>query len=323
MRIFQAYFAAVKPKSNFQTKSDMKKSSLTIITLLAAILIPALCSGKITRRKISIFRPTVPESTVISQKPGTLEFVYDYSFSVNPSAETDGERESDRMLLQIAPDGLSKFTSLTNITVDSIIMNTSLEQRVEAITNGQLKKGESMNVFKNYPEQGKMTNTEIVCEDWFRYEEEMPEFDWELTDSVRNILGYECKGARCSFRGRDWEVFYAEDIPVTEGPWKLCGLPGLIMQAKADGNEYSFVCIGIKNNSQRPISLYDVPYNKTSRLGFYDAKHRYDINPYSYFEASGGGKVTVTDENGNPMPGAYDPVELPFDYIEKDWRERK
>lgn len=297
----------------------MKKS--VIITLLTAILLPSVCGAKVTRQKLGIFRPQVPASTVLSQKPGTLEFVYDYSFSVDSAGIIDGEREADKMLLQIAPDGLSKFTSLTSITTDSVIMNTTPEQRAEAIMDGKLKKGESMNVFKNYPSPGRMTNTEIVCEDWFRYEEEIPDFGWELTDSVKTILGYECKGARCTFRGRDWTVYYAEDIPVMEGPWKLCGLPGLIMEALAAGDEYSFVCIGIRNNSPRPITLYDVPYNNASRLKFYDAKHRYDINPYAYFEATGGGKVTVVDENGNPV--AHQAVELPYDYIEKDWRNRK
>lgn len=299
----------------------MKKSVSAIITLLTAILLPSVCGAKVTRQKLGIFRPQVPASTVLSQKPGTLEFVYDYSFSVDSAGIIDGEREADKMLLQIAPDGLSKFTSLTSITTDSVIMNTTPEQRAEAIMNGKLKKGESMNVFKNYPSPGRMTNTEIVCEDWFRYEEEIPDFGWELTDSVKTILGYECKGARCTFRGRDWTVYYAEDIPVMEGPWKLCGLPGLIMEAQADGDEYRFVCIGIRNNSTRPITLYDVPYNNASRLKFYDAKHRYDINPYAYFEATGGGKVTVVDENGNPV--AHQAIELPYDYIEKDWRNRK
>lgn len=297
----------------------MKKS--VIITLLTAILLPLVCGAKVTRQKLGIFRPQVPASTVLSQKPGTLEFVYDYSFSVDSAGIIDGEREADKMLLQIAPDGLSKFTSLTSITTDSVIMNTTPEQRAEAIMDGKLKKGESMNVFKNYPSPGRMTNTEIVCEDWFRYEEEIPDFGWELTDSVKTILGYECKGARCTFRGREWTVYYAEDIPVMEGPWKLCGLPGLIMEAQADGDEYSFVCIGIRNNSPRPITLYDVPYNNASRLKFYDAKHRYDINPYAYFEATGAGKVTVVDENGNPV--AHQAIELPYDYIEKDWRNRK
>lgn len=300
----------------------MRKQILPIASLIIAVLLPSIVSGKVSRRKISIFRPEVPESTVLSQKEGTLEFTYDYSFSVDSVGAVDGAREEDKMILQIAPDGLSKFTSLTNLTVDSITLNTTPEQRTQAIVEGKMKQGDFMNVFKNYPAAGRLTVADKVCDDWFRYEEETPDFDWELTDSVKTILGYECKGARCTFRGREWTVFYAEDIPVMEGPWKLHGLPGLIMEAKADGDRYSFVCIGIKNNSLRPITLYDVPYNNTSRQKFYDTKHRFDINPYAYFEATGGGKVTVSDENGNPIPDAYDPIEIPFEYIERDWKDK-
>ena len=146
-------------------------------------------------------------------------------------------------------------------------------------------------------------------------------FDWQLTDSVINVLGYECHAAVCDFRGREWIAFYTEEIPLMEGPWKLHGLPGLIMKATDRDGHYSFECIGIKSVASRPITIYKLPYNNTGRKKLYDTKHRYDINPYAYFEESGNGHITVSDENGNPMLDAYDPIELQYDYIERDWRK--
>ena len=49
------------------------------------------------------------------------------------------------------------------------------------------------------------------------------------------IGGYLCKTATCQLHGRQWTVRYCEDIPTTAGPWKLCGLPGLIVAAETDG----------------------------------------------------------------------------------------
>ena len=286
---------------------------LTIATVTASIV-----SGKTIRRKLSIFPSSVPETETIADE--TMEFVYNYRCCVDTTGTLSDDYESDNMLLQIGGDGMSKFASYKNLTVDSILMCSSPEQIGNAAMEGKLSTGEFMTIYKNYP-TGRLTHTEKICNDWFRYEEEMPDLEWELTDSVAGILGYECQSARCKFRGREWTVFYTEDIPLADGPWKLHGLPGLIMKASDAKGHYTFECIGINSKAQRPITIYKVPFNKTNRRGYYDAKNRYDINPYSYYETTTGGHVTVTDEAGNPMIDAYDPIEIQYDYIELDWKK--
>ena len=267
---------------------------------------------------MSIFQATVPETETIA--PESMEFVYDYRCCVDTTGSLSENYDSDNMLLQIGPDGLSKFSSYKNLTVDSILMRSTQEQIADAAIEGKLSTGEFMTIFKNYP-AGRLTHTEKICMDWFRYEEEMPHLDWELTDSVTTVLGYECQGARCNFRGREWTVFYTEDIPLMDGPWKLHGLPGLIMKASDENGHYTFECIGIKSKADRPITIYKVPFNKTDRKGYYDTKHQWDTNTYAYYEATTGEHVTVLDANGNPLAGAYDPIELSYDYLELDWRK--
>lgn len=298
-----------------QTTNDMKK----IFLILAIAGVAAnVASGKVLRRQLSIFQGSVPETETLA--PETMEFVYDYRWCVDTTASLEDNYDSDNMLLQIGPGGLSKFSSYKNLTVDSLIMRSSPDQIAQAAMDGKLSNGEFMTIYKNYPE-GRLTHTEKICQDWFRYDEEMPALDWELTDSVTTVLGYECQSARCSFRGREWTVFYTEEIPIMDGPWKLHGLPGLIMKASDAEGHYTFECIGIKSKADRPVTIYKVPFNKTDRRGYYDAKHRYEVNPYAYFEATTGGHITVTDEAGNPQPDAYDPIELPYDYIELDWKK--
>lgn len=289
-----------------------------LMFIMIVTMTVATVAGKTIRRQLSIMQNSVPESEIIANE--NMEFVYDYFFSVDTLERLDDSRQSDKMLLQIAPGGVSKFSSYKNLTVDSLIMNLSQEQMVDAILDGKLSNGEFMTIYKNYP-VGKLTYTEKICTDWFRYEEEMPDFDWEITGKTDTILGYGCQEAKCKFRGREWTVWYAEDIPVMDGPWKLCGLPGLIMAASDENGEYTFECVGINSKATRPITIYKVPFNVTNRMKYYDAKHRYDINPYAYYETATGNHVTVTDENGNPSPDAYDSIDLPYDYIETDWRK--
>ncbi len=293
----------------------MKKISIIVSVI---IVLTTVASGKVLRRTLGIFPSSVPETETIA--PETMEFVFDYKWCNDTTGQLKDNYTADQMLLQIGPDGLSKFSSYKNLTVDSLLMKITPEQVAEAAMDGKLSTGEFMTIFKNYP-HGKLTHTEKICMDWFRYEEEMPELEWELTDSVTNVLGYECHSAVCNFRGREWTAFYTEDIPLMEGPWKLHGLPGLIMRASDKEGHYLFECIGIKSNADRPITIYKVPYNTTGRAKYYDAKNRYDVNPYAYYEAGGHGHITVTDEAGNPCLDAYDPIELPFDYIERDWKK--
>lgn len=293
----------------------MKK---TILALALLAVISAVSDGKTLRRQLTILPSSVPEAETLAVE--NMEFVYDYRCCVDTTGTLKDNYDSDNMLLQVGPGGMSKFSSYKNLTVDSILMRSTHEQIVDAAIEGKLSTGEFMTIFKNYP-AGRLTHTEKICQDWFRYDEEMPQLDWELTDSVTTVLGYDCLSAKCKFRGREWRVFYTEDIPLMDGPWKLHGLPGLIMKASDENGYYTFECIGIKSKADRPITIYKVPFNKTDRKGYYDAKHRYEINPYAYHEATTGESITVLDANGNPSLDAYDPIVLPFDFIELDWKK--
>lgn len=53
---------------------------------------------------------------------------------------------------------------------------------------------------------------------------------WNLiADADRDIGSLHCKKATTYFRGREITVWYCPDIPIPDGPWKLGGLPGLIV----------------------------------------------------------------------------------------------
>ena len=62
--------------------------------------------------------------------------------------------------------------------------------------------------------------------------------NWVISEEVKTIAGYQCIKATTSFRGVDWIVWFAPEIALPYGPWKLHGLPGLIMNASA-GTESS------------------------------------------------------------------------------------
>ncbi len=77
----------------------------------------------------------------------------------------------------------------------------------------------------------------------FILKEELPQIAWEITDQTKQLDGLFCIKACGEFGGRVYDVWFTPDIPVPLGPYKLGGLPGLILQAKSrDGRvAYEFV----------------------------------------------------------------------------------
>ena len=120
--------------------------------------------------------------------------------------------------------------------------------------------------YKNHPEAGMMTvmagfgDTNLMC----YYKDSIPSFDWQLEEGDSIVCGYPCSKATTSFRGRTWYVWYTLDIPISEGPWKLCGLPGLILKATDSKGDFDITAIAIEKtllnkNLENKIFYFDIP----------------------------------------------------------------
>ena len=83
----------------------------------------------------------------------------------------------------------------------------------------------------------------------YHYSVPIPTINWKLTNEKKMISGYNCQKAVGDFGGRTFEAWFAPDLPYAFGPWKLNGLPGLILSATDTKNEISFVCKEITKNS--------------------------------------------------------------------------
>ena len=100
--------------------------------------------------------------------------------------------------------------------------------------------------------------------------------EWTLYEDTTSILGMECKKATTNFRGRYWEVWYTEEIPISQGPWKLCGLPGMIL--KANSPKFMLIeAISIKNKNLEPVTFYNYlnyKYALTDRMEYLKQVHK-------------------------------------------------
>lgn len=88
--------------------------------------------------------------------------------------------------------------------------------------------------------------------------EKKPHINWNISDSTKNIGNYPVQKATAQFRGRNYTVWFTPDIPLPYGPWKLQGLPGLILEAYDKSGHVNFSATEIdleEMDSIRPIQL--------------------------------------------------------------------
>ncbi|QTE21359.1 GLPGLI family protein [Polaribacter cellanae] len=90
--------------------------------------------------------------------------------------------------------------------------------------------------------------------------EKRPKLNWKLINEEKKIGKFNCKKATVIFRGRNYICWYSQEIPLPYGPWKIQGLPGIILEVKTEDNFISFLFKKIKY----PEENVDIPLNNKS-----------------------------------------------------------
>ena len=91
-----------------------------------------------------------------------------------------------------------------------------------------------------------MNDTDLQKEDFYLLEEKMAPQVWQVHSDTMFFLGYKCQRATCNFRGRDYSAWFTTEIPLSDGPYKFYGLPGLILSVEDSDNQIQFRAIGIE-----------------------------------------------------------------------------
>lgn len=98
---------------------------------------------------------------------------------------------------------------------------------------------------------GQTTVREFIFPHEYEGSEETPDIAWTLTDDTLTVSGYLCQQATATHRGVEWHVWYTEEIPSSAGPWRLRGLPGLIVKAENDAHTF---CLAKLRQEASPIT---------------------------------------------------------------------
>ncbi len=141
--------------------------------------------------------------------------------------------------------------------------NKALKTPIEKRTINLPARYSSLVIYNNYP-KSRRTIQDAIFFDYYIFEDDNLPQQWTIiSDSVKTILEYTCHKATCSYRGRNYEAWYAIDLPVNAGPWKFSGLPGLIMSVQDTKGHYTFEIKGLMK-AKEPIEYIEYPIRKYS-----------------------------------------------------------
>ncbi len=194
------------------------------------------------------------ENWMRDTEPAILEVHYTRT-EVTDTTKRETNYFKEETMLRIGK-GMSRYCSIPRFYRDSLMHNNpglyfqmeaaSFEKDPREHDRTTLERSGRYGsfIYKNYPE-GKVTETAYFeMQDWC-YEEDWEKPEWEISDETKEILGYQCFKATTDYRGRRWTAWFAPEIPVQDGPWKLCGLPGLILEAIDNHREFHFIASGL------------------------------------------------------------------------------
>lgn len=160
-----------------------------------------------------------------------------------------------------------------------------------------------MNIFQLPATQKLLVIERIGIRDFLR-ETKLPVINWTLDTARRSILGYNCQKAVGQFAGRTYTAWFTTDIPLPYGPWKLNGLPGLLLEATDDRQEVSFTATAVNRGEEGQITDFEGSnYLPASETAIARAKKAFDENPVAAVQAqlspgSGAPRLMYKDISG-------------------------
>lgn len=135
---------------------------------------------------------------------------------------------------------------------------------------------------------------------------------WEIGPETQNILGYTCQKAVAQYLGRSYTAWFTTEIPVSSGPWKLGGLPGLILKAWDSKHEYQFEATLIENKPRTSATIQSIKgrYVSTSRKQVNETVGRIHKDLLRAYEVIYGRRPKVVGSDASVIAVPYNPIEL-------------
>lgn len=244
----------------------------------------------------------------------TNRFVYVVSMKSNSNKPDDVKKE----LAYLDTDGKQSLFIAENVVKADSIMTAFRKTNVPP-TAQQAQQMEGLRSTMRYVVKKDLVNGEVTFQnrigrDSYSYTENNL-FAWKIEPETMKIDKYNAQKATADFGGRKWTAWFTSEIPVSDGPYKFGGLPGLILKVEDEKGDYKFemaeskkiAAVASVNQFGQIIKVKKKDYDKVAK--------RFQEDPESFMMANrgaggrggvpappsvqGGGRVSVSGGQGS------------------------
>jgi len=244
-------------------------------------------------------RRALAQTPALAPEPAVL--VGTYRLSYQPDS-TDPARRSDIFYLLLGKT-LSKFQSRGEQAADSLLTVADAvpfnHENAQLMLDKVRLLPRSLAHYTVYKTPGHLYFDDRIGTTHYRYEEPAGALSWTITPATATVAGYACQRATASYGGRTWEAWFTRTVPVSDGPYKFSGLPGLIVKVSDTRQGYVFELAGLaKPTAERLITLPRKTPITTDRAAFRRAQAAYTADPVGSITAASGGRAGVYSADG-------------------------
>ncbi|RZL34670.1 MAG: GLPGLI family protein [Pedobacter sp.] len=249
-----------------------------------------------------------------SPKDSPSTIAYYHFYHIKDSTQT-GKLYSEDFILAFN-DKKSIYSSQTRIKQDSTVQ--AILAAAEAKNNDVVDMRTYLPVTEDdiYNENGKLSIVKNTLQQCYLITENPDKIDWKIDSETKDLLGYTCQKATGICKGRKYTAWFTTDIPASFGPWKLNGLPGLVLEAYDDRHFIKFTCTKVVNQGNfQNVKSINIPQDviKTTAKEYEQMKNA-QANGFDMGSFDTGVTVDkVTSVGGNPGPKRKFTINYPLE----------
>jgi GLPGLI family protein len=179
-----------------------------------------------------------------AQKPDTAKLIVHYKFSHLRDTTQKDKPYTENMVLFLGQNA-SAYKSYDRKLQQEMMQKQVAQQMADQKGSGRLNinvqsRMQATNTeYYQFSAEGKFIRKERLITPYL-IEEPMPVINWKISTDTMTIGSMHCQKATGHFKGRDYTAWFTTEVPFHAGPWKLSGLPGLIVEAYDTNKEVLF-----------------------------------------------------------------------------------